>query len=121
LSRLTSLFAYEHLQIRNMVRNRKLAKSIHDAGWRIFLHWLAYYGMVHAIQILAVAPHFTSQKCSDCETIVEKALSVRTHICPRCGLVMDRDQNAAKNILEKALSSNRGCTGGHSETDGLAP
>jgi putative transposase len=115
------LIAYEHLQIRNMVRNCKLAKSIHDAGWGIFLHWLAYYGMVHAIQILAVPPHFTSQQCSECDTIVKKSLSVRTHLCPRCGLVMDRDHNAAKNILEKALSSTRGCTGGHSETDGLAP
>src|SRR5216684_143673 len=115
------LIAYEHLQIRNMVRNRRLAKSIHDAGWGIFLHWLAYYGRVHAIQILAVPPHFTSQQCSECDTIVKKSLSVRTHMCPRCGLVMDRDQNAAKNILEKALSSHRGCTGGHSETDGLAP
>jgi putative transposase len=115
------LLAYEHLQIRNMVRNRRLAKSIHDAGWGIFLQWLAYYGMVHAIQILAVPPHFTSQKCSECDTIVKKSLSMRTHMCPGCGLVMDRDQNAAKNILEKALSSHRGCTGGHSETDGLAP
>jgi IS605 OrfB family transposase len=114
------LIAYEHLQIRNMVCNRNLAKSIHDAGWGIFLHWLAYYGMVHAIQILAVPPHFTSQKCSECDTIVKKSLSVRTHMCPGCGLVMDRDHNAAKNILEKALSSHRGCTGGHSETDRLA-
>src|SRR6266849_3027209 len=48
------LIAYEHLQIRNMVRNRRLAKSIHDAGWGIFLHWLAYYGRVHAISIIAV-------------------------------------------------------------------
>ena len=115
------LIAYETLQIRNMVRNRKLVKSIHDAGWGIFLQWLAYYGTLHDIQILAVAPHFTSQKCSACETIVKKSLSVRTHICPNCGLVIDRDQNAALNILEKALSSHRGCTGGHSETDGLAP
>ncbi len=115
------LIAYENLQIRNMVRNRRLAKSIHDAGWGIFLHWLTYYGMVHAIQILAVPPHFTSQQCSECDTIVKKSLSVRTHMCPTCGLVMDRDQNAAKNILERALSSTRGCTGGHSETDGLAP
>jgi putative transposase len=114
------LIAYEHLQIRNMVRNRRLAKSIHDAGWGIFLHWLTYYGRVHAIEILAVPPHFTSQQCSECDTIVKKSLSVRTHMCPKCGLVMDRDQNAAKNILEKALSSHRGCTGGHSETDRLA-
>jgi putative transposase len=115
------LIAYEHLQIRNMVRNRKLAKSIHDAGWGIFMQWLAYYGTLHDIQILAVPPEYTSQKCSDCDTIVKKSLSIRTHICPTCGLVLDRDQNAARNILEKALSSHRGCTGGHSETDGLAP
>ena len=106
------LIAYEHLKIRNMVRNRRLAKSIHDAGWGIFLHWLAYYGRVHAISIIAVPPQYTSQKCSDCDTIVKKSLSVRTHICPTCGLIMDRDHNAALNILEKALSTHRGCTGG---------
>jgi putative transposase len=115
------LIAYENLQIRNMVRNRKLAKSIHDAGWGIFLQWLARYGFLHDIEVIAVPPHYTSQKCSICATIVKKSLSIRTHICPNCGLVMDRDQNAAKNILEKALSSHRGCTVGHTETDGLAP
>ena len=114
------LIAYEHLHIRTMVRNRHLAKSIHDAGWGIFLHWLAYYGIVHAIPIIAVPPQYTSQQCSDCDTIVRKSLSMRTHMCPTCGLVMDRDHNAARNILEKALSSHRGCTGGHSETDRLA-
>jgi putative transposase len=116
------LIAYENLQIRNMVRNRKLAKSIHDAGWGILLQWLARYGFLHAIPIIAVPPHYTSQKCSNCGTLVKKSLSVHTHICPTCGLVMDRDQNAAlNNILEKALSSIRGCTEGHLETDGLAP
>jgi len=99
------LIAYENLAIRNMVRNRKLAKSIHDAGWGLFLQWVARYGFLHAIPIIAVPPHYTSQKCSDCGTLVKKSLSVRTHICPTCGLVMDRDQNAALNILEKALSS----------------
>jgi putative transposase len=99
------LIAYENLAIRNMVRNRKLAKSIHDAGWGLFLQWVARYGFLHAIPIIAVPPHYTSQKCSDCGTLVNKSLSVRTHICPTCGLVMDRDQNAALNILEKALSS----------------
>jgi len=109
--------AYENLQIRNMVRNRKLARSIHDAGWGIFLHWLAYYAVLHGIPVMAVAPQYSSQDCSGCGTRVKKSLSIRTHICPSCGLVMDRDQNAARNILEKA----RGCTVGHTETDGLAP
>ncbi len=115
------LIAYENLQIRNMVRNRKLAKSIHDAGWGIFLQWIARYSFLHDIEVVAVAPHYTSQKCSDCGTIVKKSLSIRTHICHGCGVALDRDQNAARNILEKALSSIRGCTVGHTETDGLAP
>jgi len=114
------LIAYENLQIANLVRNRKLAKSIHDVGWGIFLQWLARYGFLHDIPVIAVAPHYTSQKCSDCGTIVKKSLSIRTHICHGCGVVLDRDQNAAKNILEKALSSHRGCTGGRSETGRLA-
>lgn len=111
------LIAYENLQIRNMVRNRKLAKSIHDAGWGIFLQWLARYGFLHDIEIIAVAPHYTSQKCSDCGTIVQKSLSIRTHICHGCGVVLDRDQNAALNILHKALSSDQNGTEGHSGTD----
>jgi transposase len=52
--------------------------------------------------------------------MVKKSLSVRTHMCPGCGVVLDRDHNAAKNILQEALSSIRGGTGGHSETDRLA-
>ncbi len=78
------LIAYEHLQIRNMVRNRHLAKSIHDAGWGIFARWLTYYGMLHDIPVIAVPPHYTSQTCSACGTLVKKSLSVRTHICPGC-------------------------------------
>src|SRR6266568_4548328 len=98
----SDLIAYEHLQIRNMVRNRKLAKSIHDAGWGTFLRWVKYYGAMHAIAVIAVEPHFTSQECSACGTLVKKSLSVRTHICTGCGVVLDRDHNAAKNILAKA-------------------
>jgi len=105
------LIAYEDLQIKNMVRNRKLAKSIHDAGWGIFLQWLTRYGFLHAIPIVAVPPHYTSQKCSDCDTIVHKSLSIRTHICTGCGVVLDRDHNAALNILSKALNGTEGHSG----------
>ena len=114
------LIAYEHLQIRTMVRNRHLAKSIHDAGWGLFVRWLTYYGLLHAIPIVAVPPHYTTQDCSACGTRVKKTLSVRTHICPGCGVVLDRDHNAALNILQEALSSIRGGTVGHMETDRLA-
>ncbi len=113
------LIAYENLQIRNMVRSRKLAKSIHDAGWGIFLQWLARYGLLHDIEVVAVPPHYTSQKCSDCGTIVKKSLSIRTHICHGCGVILDRDHNAALNILHKALSPDQNGTEGHSGTDEL--
>ncbi len=111
------LIAYEHLQIRHMLRNRHLAKSIQDAGWGIFLHWLNYYGLLHAISIIAVPAHYTSQNCSQCGTRVKKSLSVRTHVCHGCGVVLDRDQNAALNILQKALDG----TGGQTGTGGLVP
>jgi putative transposase len=108
------LIAYEDLKIRNMVKNHHLAKSISDAGWGIFLRWVNYYGTLHALPVIAVAPQWTSQQCSDCGAIVKKSLSVRTHICTSCGVVLDRDHNAAKNILAKALKG----TLGHRETSG---
>jgi IS605 OrfB family transposase len=70
------LIAFENLKIRNLVKNRKLAKSISDASWGRFLSWLTYYGQVHAIPVIAVEPAFTSQDCSACGTRVKKSLSV---------------------------------------------
>src|SRR6266567_3522227 len=108
------VIAYEDLKIRNMVRNHHLAKSIHDAAWGTFICWVKAYGLMHNVPIIAVAPHFTSQDCSACGALVKKSLSVRTHICTSCGVVLDRDHNAALNILAKALA----CTLGHRETSG---
>ena len=105
------VIAFEDLKIRNMVRNRYLAKSIQDAGWGTFLRWVKYYGILHDIPVLAVGPAWTSQECSGCHRIVKKSLSVRTHICPGCGLVLDRDHNAALNILIKALALYPGAQG----------
>jgi putative transposase len=99
----SDLLAFEDLKIRNLGKNKHLAKSIHDAGWGAFLQWVKAYGAIHDIPVIAVAPHFTSQNCSGCGTRVKKSLSVRTHICPSCGLVLDRDENAAINILQKAV------------------
>jgi len=119
------LIAFEDLQVANMVRNHKLAKSISDASWGRFLQWVQYYGLLQAIPVIAVPPQFTSQNCSECGKVVKKALSERTHRCLHCGLVMDRDENAARNILHLALtmlalqtlSAAQTRTGGHSETD----
>jgi putative transposase len=97
------LVAYEDLQVRNLVKNRKLAKSISDAAWSAFRDWLEYFGEVFGVATVAVPPHYTSQNCSNCGEVVKKSLSQRTHRCPHCQFVLDRDWNAAINILELAL------------------
>jgi putative transposase len=109
----SDLIAYEHLQIANLVRNHRLAKSINDAAWGRFLAWVNYYGMLHDIPVVAVTPQFTTQDCSGCGKRVYKSLSVRTHVCPHCRLVLDRDHNAALNILAKASEGTVGHTGTH--------
>jgi putative transposase len=95
----------EDLQIRNMVKNHRLAKSIYDAAWGEFRRWVEYFGKVYGVATVAVAPQYTSQNCSNCGEIVKKTLSTRTHICPHCGHVQDRDHNAASNILKKGLNT----------------
>jgi len=106
------LVAYEDLKVRNMVRNRHLAKSISDAAWTQFREWVEYFGKVFGVVTIAVPPHYTSQNCSKCGKVVKKTLSTRTHTCHHCGHVQDRDHNAARNILEKALR-----TAGHVGTN----
>lgn len=90
----------EDLNVRGMVRNRHLAKSISDASWGEFFTILSHKAESAGSQVVQVPAHFTSQKCSGCGEVVAKSLSVRTHICPFCGLVADRDVNAARNILK---------------------
>ncbi len=101
------LVAYEDLKVRNMVKNHKLAKSINDASWSLFREWLEYFARIFDREVVAVPPHYTSQNCSNCGQKVEKTLSTRTHKCPDCGTVLDRDHNAAINILAKAHSYRR--------------
>ena len=111
------LIAIEDLQVRNMVKNHHLAKSISDAAWSQFREWLEYFGKVFGVPIIAVAPDFTSQDCSNCGTEVKKTLSTRTHACPHCKHVQDRDHNAAKNILKKALQQLSKTTSGQEESN----
>jgi putative transposase len=88
----------EDLQVRNMVRNHHLAKSISDAGWAAFRSLLTSKAAYAGKWVVAVPPAFTSQDCSGCGERVPKSLSVCTHACPSWGLVIDRDENAALNI-----------------------
>ena len=97
------LVAYENLNVKGMVKNRRLAKSITDAGWSTFRQWLEYFADKYGKLAIAVPPHNTSQNCSNCGEKVQKSLSTRTHVCHHCGFVCDRDWNAAINILQKAL------------------
>ncbi|MFM2379201.1 MAG: hypothetical protein RLZZ143_1779 [Cyanobacteriota bacterium] len=109
------VIAYEDLRIKNLVKNHCLAKSINDAAWYQFREWIEYFGVKFGKITIAVPPNYTSQNCSNCGEIVKKSLSTRTHQC-KCGCVLDRDENAAINILKKGLS-----TVGHTGTFGLDP
>ena len=96
--------AYEDLNVKGMIKNRHLAKSISDVAWSTFRYWLEYFAIKYGKLTIPVAPHNTSQNCSNCGKKVTKSLSTRTHVCS-CGYCEDRDVNAAKNILKKALST----------------
>jgi putative transposase len=98
------LIAYEDLRIKNMVKNHCLAKSINDASWYQFRVWIEYFAKVFMRVTVAVNPQYTSSDCSSCGEVVKKTLSTRTHVC-KCGCVMDRDENAARNILSRGLGT----------------
>jgi putative transposase len=97
------LVAIENLKVCNLVKNHCLAKSISDVAWYRFREWLEYFGVVYGVPVIAVKPNYTSQNCSNCGQKVVKTLSTRTHKCPHCGYIADRDENAAINILKSAL------------------
>lgn len=98
------LIAVEKLNIKGMLKNHHLAKSITDASWNTLLQMIRYKAENAGSYFVEVNPHYTSQKCSGCGAIVQKSLSIRTHICPECGLVMDRDKNASINILRAGIA-----------------
>jgi putative transposase len=93
----------EDLKIANMVQNRRLSKSIGDAGWGLLRNALTYMAERSEGVMAFVNPRGTSQTCSGCGAYVEKDLSVRVHRCPECGLTIDRDVNAARNMLKRGL------------------
>ena len=92
------VIAVEKLNVKGMVKNHCLAKSISDASWSMFRSVLTSKAESAGRLVVAINPAYTSQMCSGCGNIEKKSLSVRTHKCLRCGLVLDRDTNAAVNI-----------------------
>lgn len=104
--------AFEDLKVKNLIRHGKLSKSIQDASWREFRLWLEYFARVWGKIAIAVNPAYTSQRCSGCGGIIQKDLKTRVHVCG-CGTVLDRDHNAALNILKAGLRMV-----GHTRTSG---
>ncbi|MGI4787526.1 MAG: RNA-guided endonuclease InsQ/TnpB family protein [Janthinobacterium lividum] len=111
------VIAVEKLNIKGMVKNHSLAKSISDAAWSQFRLVLTSKAESAGREILAINPAYTSQDCSGCgyrpdglEGRTKKKLSDRWHLCPMCGLSVDRDTNAAINILalgQQSLASGK--------------
>ena len=106
-SALVSMFGvitFEDLNIKGMVCNHSLAKSIQDASWNQLVQFTNYKAENAGRTCVQVDPRNTSKLCSACGQIVEKDLSVRVHRCS-CGMVLDRDHNAALNILRRGLAT----------------
>jgi putative transposase len=93
----------EDLSLNFMLQNGHLSRAAHDIGLGMFQNLLTYKAIGAGCEVILVNPKNTSQACSSCGSIVLKDLSVRTHVCPYCGLVLDRDVNAALNILARGL------------------
>jgi putative transposase len=92
--------AVESLNVQGMIRNHRLARAISDVAWSSFVEVLSRKAENAGGEVRQVSPNHTSQICSACGQNVPKTLAVRVHRC-ECGLAMDRDQNAALNILER--------------------
>lgn len=93
------LIFLERLRVANMTKNHRLARKILDASWSTFKMMCQY----KANRVLEVEPAYTSINCSQCGHPVPKSLAVRTHVCPECGAVLDRDHNSSLNIKYNGL------------------
>ena len=110
-----SVISLENLNIKGMVQE-KFGKQIYDAGWGLLASMLCCKAESAGCKVVFVNPQGTTQQCSRCGVVVPKTLADRVHNCPGCGLVLDRDLNAARNILKR-------CTVGHTEINacGVVP
>jgi putative transposase len=102
------VIALEKLNVKDMMSNQtkvfghKLNKNISDVAWNQFMQFTTYKAAEAGRQVIFVNPRNTSKMCSRCGQLVEKTLADRVHRCS-CGLILDRDENAAINILSSGL------------------
>ncbi len=104
LVRKHDLVAFEDLKVRNMVRNHALAKSISDAGWGQLVTFCQYKEEWKGGLVIKVEPAYTTQECFFCGALNDIPLSIRQFECLGCGRTLDRDTNAAKIILKRAIA-----------------
>jgi putative transposase len=124
LVRQYDVIVVEKLNVKSLARSA-LAKDVHDASWAKFISMLRYKAEYAGARLVEVHPYDTSQDCSGCGMKVPKRLGDRVHQCAHCGLAIDRDLNAARNILHRAgvgpgLRNVAGCgmrAGGNLVTD----
>ncbi|MFH1221492.1 MAG: RNA-guided endonuclease TnpB family protein [Candidatus Micrarchaeota archaeon] len=102
-----SLLALEDLASQEMAE-RQFGKSITDAGWSAFISMLSYKAESAGSRVILVNPENTTKECSGCGILVKKDLWERQHNCPSCGLSINRDYNAAINILNRATVGTTG-------------
>ena len=104
-----SILCFEDLSVKAMMAHKmqvfghKLNKSMADVAWHQLVQCATYKAESAGRRVVLVDPRNTSKRCSRCGSLVQKDLSVRLHHCPTCGLVLDRDHNAAINILALGL------------------
>jgi len=100
------IICLEDIDIKDLIEKKPyMAKSVLDASWNRFRTYVTYKAESAGRKVVLVNPAYTSQMCSGCGSIVKKGLSERIHNCLKCGLIMDRDLNASKNILRLGLQS----------------
>ncbi|MHB8351386.1 MAG: RNA-guided endonuclease InsQ/TnpB family protein [Thermoplasmata archaeon] len=107
LARTKSVVVVEDLAVAHLVRNRHLSRAIRDAGGSEFRRMLEYQAGWYGSRVVT-APRFfaSSKRCSGCGNVVETLpLSERTYSCAACGLVIDRDLNAARNLVSRVVGS----------------
>jgi putative transposase len=110
-----SMIGFEKLNIQNMTKNYRLAKSINDASWGMFVQMLHYKAWSAGCEVIDVNPRGTTTECNVCGNNQDMPLSERTYKCRSCGNIEDRDINSAKVIKKRALNfkTTVGLTGSH--------
>jgi putative transposase len=104
LVRRHDLIAFEDLRIRNMVRNHRLAKSIHDAGWGQLIKLTEYKALSKGRQVIRVDPAYSTQECFHCGALNKPSLDIREFVCVGCGRHLGRDHNASCIVLKRGLA-----------------